>query len=238
MLREQAGEAEPDARVALDEVGLPEPQPLPAGARSRPPASTPCWMAASTGSGGPAGQSYPDLVRLRSGRLADAPDAVLMPGDRRRARAGARGMRRRAGRRRPVRRRHQRRRRRRARAGHVRAAGRARPSPAALGRGRRRLADGQARPRPARAGGRAGAGRARAHPRPLPAVLRVRDDRRVRGDPLGRAGLERLRPLRRAWSPPCAWRRPRASSRRSTSRTRRPGRRCASWRSAPRAPSA
>lgn len=78
MLREQAGEAEPDSRVALEEVGLPEPLPLPRavldaagehalleGREHRIRRS--------------AGQSYPDLVRLRRGRLAGAPDAVLMP---------------------------------------------------------------------------------------------------------------------------------------------------------------
>ena len=78
-------------------------------------------------------------------------------------------------------------------------------------------------------------GRAGPHPRPLPAVLRVRDDRRLRRDPLGRPGLERLRPLRRprqlgapASPRPATWRRWRR-------RTRPPVRRCASSSSAPRA---
>ena len=44
----------------------------------------------------------------------------------------------------------------------------------------------------------AAAGGARADPRPLPAVLRVRLGRRLRRDPVQRAGLLRLRPLRRA----------------------------------------
>ena len=64
-------------------------------------------------------------------------------------------------------------------------------------RGRPALADRAPRRRPARARGGSGARRRGRRPRPLPAVLRVRDDRRLRGDPLGRAGLERLRPLRR-----------------------------------------
>ena len=41
--------------------------------------------------------------------------------------------------------------------------------------------------------------RARAHARPLPAVLRVRLARRLRGDALGRAGLDRLRARSRRW---------------------------------------
>ena len=67
------------------------------------------------------------------------------------------------------------------------------------------------------------------HPRPLPAVLRVRDDRRLRRDPLRRPGLERLRALRRAGQlgPPArAGRRDLRPWRR---RTPPPARRCASW---------
>ena len=77
-----------------------------------------------------------------------------------------------------------------------------------------------------------------ARPRPLPAVLRVRDDRRLRRHPLGRAGLERLRALRRPGqlgAPDRPGRRPAARWRR---RTRPPVRPCASWSSAPRASSA
>ena len=120
---------------------------------------------------------------------------------RRRGRAaapGARGLRRRGRRRRPLRRRHQRRRRGRAAARRPRPPDQPRPArlrdvevdrrslTATLGAGLRgpeaEAALGARRPRP----------------RPLPAVLRVRDDRRLRRDPLGRAGLERLRALRRA----------------------------------------
>ena len=55
------------------------------------------------------------------------------------------------------------------------------------------------RSRPGCAGpGRGAARRARPHARPLPAVVRVRHDRRLRGHPLGRAGLDRLRAHRRA----------------------------------------
>ena len=53
---------------------------------------------------------------------------------------------------------------------------------------RERAGAGRARPRSSDA-----LGGARAHARPLPAVLRVRLARRLRGDALGRAGLDRLR---------------------------------------------
>ena len=46
--------------------------------------------------------------------------------------------------------------------------------------------------------GRAAAVRARVHDRSLPAVVRVRDARWVRGGPLERSGVGRVRPLRRA----------------------------------------
>ena len=46
-------------------------------------------------------------------------------------------------------------------------------------------------------GGRGAAGRARADPGALPAVVRVRDDRRLRGDPVERPVVGRVRPLRR-----------------------------------------
>ena len=80
MLRERVGAAEPAPRVSLEQVAMPEP-------RSLPPA-----LADATGESGvltahehrvhrAAGRSYPDLVRLREGRLPAAPDAILMPGD-------------------------------------------------------------------------------------------------------------------------------------------------------------
>jgi alkyldihydroxyacetonephosphate synthase len=72
--------------VALDDVRLPAPQPL-------PPA-----LARIVGERGvltgdedrlrrAAGKSYPDLFRLRSGQLEDAPDAVVLPADRDQVRA-------------------------------------------------------------------------------------------------------------------------------------------------------
>jgi alkyldihydroxyacetonephosphate synthase len=79
MLRSELGEAEPAERVGLEAVVLPSPGPL-------PPA-----IAEAVGPGAvltgrehrvrrAAGRSYPDLVRLRAGRLDDAPDAVVLPG--------------------------------------------------------------------------------------------------------------------------------------------------------------
>ncbi len=79
MLRSELGETEPAERVELEQVVLPEPRPLPAE------------IAAAVGPAAvlegrehrirrAAGRGYPDLVRLRSGRLEHAPDAVVLPG--------------------------------------------------------------------------------------------------------------------------------------------------------------
>jgi alkyldihydroxyacetonephosphate synthase len=79
MLRSELGQAEPTERVELEQVVAPAPRPLPAE------------IAAAVGPAAvldgrehrvrrAAGRSYPDLVRLRTGRLADAPDAVVLPG--------------------------------------------------------------------------------------------------------------------------------------------------------------
>jgi alkyldihydroxyacetonephosphate synthase len=64
--------------VSIDQVSLPEPRPIPDAVRA----------IAGEVLDGPddrirhaAGRSYPDLVRLRSGRLEHAPDAVLRPTD-------------------------------------------------------------------------------------------------------------------------------------------------------------
>jgi alkyldihydroxyacetonephosphate synthase len=79
MLRSELGPPQPAERVSLEEVVVPAPRPLPAE------------IAATVGPaavlGGrehrvrrAAGRSYPDLVRLRAGRLERAPDAVVLPG--------------------------------------------------------------------------------------------------------------------------------------------------------------
>ncbi|HXE99200.1 MAG TPA: FAD-binding oxidoreductase [Solirubrobacterales bacterium] len=79
MLRSELGEPEPAERAELDEVVMPEARSLPAE------------IAETVGAGAlldgrehrirrAAGRGYPDLVRLRAGRLDDAPDAVVLPG--------------------------------------------------------------------------------------------------------------------------------------------------------------
>jgi alkyldihydroxyacetonephosphate synthase len=79
MLRSELGEAEPLERVALEGVVVPEPRPLPAR------------LIEAVGTGSvltghehrvrrAAGSSYPDLFRLRTGRLEAAPDGVVLPG--------------------------------------------------------------------------------------------------------------------------------------------------------------
>ena len=60
------------------------------------------------------------------------------------------------------------------------------------------LADGDRAGRHDRPGAGGGARRARPDARPLPAVVRARDRRRLGRDPLGRPGVDRLRPHRRA----------------------------------------
>ena len=141
-----------------------------------------------------AGKGYPDLVRLRAGEPEGAPDAVVLPGGHEQVRAllelcaraslavvpfgGGTSV---VGGVAPLRGEH---------AGVValdmrRMGERARARP--------RVAHGHAC-RPACALRRSSATwRARAHARALPAVLRVRLARRLRGDALGRTGLERLR---------------------------------------------
>jgi alkyldihydroxyacetonephosphate synthase len=80
MLRSELGEVEPAPRVGLEEVVMPAPRPLPSE------------IARAVGPGAvlnghehrvrrAAGRGYPDLVRLRAGRLEDAPDAVVLPGN-------------------------------------------------------------------------------------------------------------------------------------------------------------
>ena len=79
MLRNELGEAEPDARAELGEVALPEARPLPdalAQAVNRASVLTAHEHRVRRA----AGKSYPDLVRLRSGRLDSAPDGIVLPG--------------------------------------------------------------------------------------------------------------------------------------------------------------
>jgi len=79
MLRAELGEGRPDGRASLESVVVPPPQPLPPAL-----AETVGPAAVLTGHEHrvrrAAGRGYPDLVRLRAGRLDDAPDAVVLPG--------------------------------------------------------------------------------------------------------------------------------------------------------------
>jgi alkyldihydroxyacetonephosphate synthase len=80
MLRGELGPVEPGERVSVDEVGLPEPRPLPKSV-----IETVGRDAVLDGREHrirrAGGKGYPDLVRMRAGRLEAAPDAVLMPAD-------------------------------------------------------------------------------------------------------------------------------------------------------------
>lgn len=78
MLREQLGSAEPEARVGLEQVAMPAARALPDAIASA------VGPEAVLGSHEDrvrraAGRSYPDLVRLRQGRLQSAPDAIVLP---------------------------------------------------------------------------------------------------------------------------------------------------------------
>jgi alkyldihydroxyacetonephosphate synthase len=79
MLREVAGPAQPARRVELDEVALAEPAPMP-GALAESLGEHAILDGREHRIRRAAGQSYPDLVRLRSGMLGGAPDAVVVPG--------------------------------------------------------------------------------------------------------------------------------------------------------------
>jgi alkyldihydroxyacetonephosphate synthase len=79
-LREELGVKADDAvePVALDQVALPEPRPIPEAVRH---AAGEVLDGTEDRLRRAAGRSYPDLVRLRTGKLDVAPDAVLRPAD-------------------------------------------------------------------------------------------------------------------------------------------------------------
>ena len=185
------------------------------------------------------GKSTPDLLRARAGDLSDAPDAVVRPALARRRRRGARlGCRapRRGG---ALRWRHLRDRRPGRASRRLRRAGLARPGPdEAAGLRRPRVDDGGARAGAARPRGRGAARRRGRAARPLPAVLRVRHDRRLRGHPVLRPVQRRLRPLRRPRRRPARRDAARRACGSAPPRRTPPARTCASCSSARRAPSA
>jgi alkyldihydroxyacetonephosphate synthase len=79
LLRSELGGAEPSARVELPAVAVPEARPLPDGlieAVNRASVLTAHEHRVRRA----AGKSYPDLVRLRAGRLEHAPDGIVLPG--------------------------------------------------------------------------------------------------------------------------------------------------------------
>ena len=178
-----------------------------------------------------AGRSYPDLVRLRSGGPgARAGRGACCPADAAQVERAARGLLARG--RRPwcrsaggtsvvggVE----------PRCGGRREGDHAGPAAPAGGRGRSRLDDRD--PRAGSAGPRGGGAPSAqgVHDRPLPAVVRVRDDRRLRSHPVGRPGLAPATGASTSWSPRSrltdAGRR---AAHAGDARTRRPARRCAS----------
>jgi alkyldihydroxyacetonephosphate synthase len=79
MLRSELGEAQPDERASLAGVVVPEPGALPEEiTQAVGPAAILTGHEHRVRRA--AGRGYPDLVRLRAGRLEDAPDAVVLPG--------------------------------------------------------------------------------------------------------------------------------------------------------------
>jgi alkyldihydroxyacetonephosphate synthase len=80
MLRTELGAAERAERVTIEEVGLPEARPLPDSIVTTVGADA-VLDATEHRIRRAAGKSYPDLVRMRAGRLERAPDAVVMPAD-------------------------------------------------------------------------------------------------------------------------------------------------------------
>lgn len=79
MLRDELGAAEPSRPVELDQVAMPEPQPLPRRVLAAVNEAS-VLLSHEQRLRRAVGKSYPDLVRVRGGALPAAPDAVVMPG--------------------------------------------------------------------------------------------------------------------------------------------------------------
>jgi alkyldihydroxyacetonephosphate synthase len=79
-LREELGAETGDAvePVSLEQVSMPEPRPVPDAVRT---AAGEVLDGAEDRLRRATGRSYPDLIRLRTGKLERAPDAILRPGD-------------------------------------------------------------------------------------------------------------------------------------------------------------
>jgi alkyldihydroxyacetonephosphate synthase len=80
LLEAEVGETQPTPPVALEAVTVPEPRPLPKAVVSGL-AEDAVLTAPEDRIRHAAAQSYPDLIRLRVGRLPDVPDAVIVPAD-------------------------------------------------------------------------------------------------------------------------------------------------------------
>ena len=79
MLAAELGSLEPAERVELDAVALPDPAPLPSSLVEAAGGEDALSATLEDRVRHAAGKSYPDLVRIRTGRPADAPDAILAP---------------------------------------------------------------------------------------------------------------------------------------------------------------
>ncbi len=78
MLRDELGFADPAPRVELEEVAMPEARELPAAVRDLADGGG-LLVAHEQRVRRAAGRGYVDLVRLRTGRLSEAPDAIALP---------------------------------------------------------------------------------------------------------------------------------------------------------------
>ena len=81
MLTERLGELHESSSVALEEVSLPPAADLPASVVAAAGGAAAVSTSAEDRIRHAAGSGYPDLIRLRSGALPGAPDAVLAPPD-------------------------------------------------------------------------------------------------------------------------------------------------------------
>lgn len=81
-LTERLGELTPGSRAPLSEVRLPSPARIPASLVDAAGGDGAVSTEPEDRARHAAGSGYPDLVRLRAGAPADAPDAVLAPGSR------------------------------------------------------------------------------------------------------------------------------------------------------------
>jgi alkyldihydroxyacetonephosphate synthase len=78
-LRDELGAGVPSGHVELDHVVMPDPRPLP-GALTDAVNRASVLTAHDQRVRRAAGRAYPDLIRLRNGRLPRAPDAIVLPG--------------------------------------------------------------------------------------------------------------------------------------------------------------